>query len=31
MVRSTGDIDLYDRADRIPFDKIEKFFKESLK
>ena len=24
-------IDLYDRVDRIPFDKLERFFKDNLK
>lgn len=24
-------IDLYDRSDRIPFDRLERFFKDNLK
>ncbi|WP_417052605.1 alpha/beta hydrolase [Ellagibacter isourolithinifaciens] len=31
VVDDTEHIDLYDRTDRIPFDKLEAFFKESLK
>ena len=31
VVEDAEHIDLYDRTDRIPFDKLEKFFKEYLK
>lgn len=31
VVKDAEHIDLYDRTDRIPFDKLEKFFKENLK
>ncbi len=31
IVRDAEHIDLYDRTDRIPWDKVEKFFKENLK
>lgn len=31
VVDDAEHIDLYDRTDRIPFDKLEAFFKESLK
>ena len=31
VVKDAEHIDLYDRTDRIPFDKIEAFFKENLK
>lgn len=30
-VKDAEHIDLYDRVDRIPFDKLERFFKENLK
>jgi fermentation-respiration switch protein FrsA (DUF1100 family) len=30
IVNDAEHIDLYDRTDRIPFDKLETFFKESL-
>lgn len=30
VVKDAEHIDLYDRVDRIPFDKIEEFFKKSL-
>ena len=31
VVKDAEHIDLYDKTDRIPFDKLEKFFKENLK
>lgn len=31
IVEDAEHIDLYDRTDRIPFDKLERFFKENLK
>lgn len=31
VVKDAEHIDLYDRVDRIPFDKLESFFKENLK
>ena len=31
IVEDAEHIDLYDRVDRIPFDKLERFFKENLK
>ncbi|MDO5293945.1 MAG: alpha/beta hydrolase [bacterium] len=31
VVEDAEHIDLYDRADRIPFDKLEEFFKQNLK
>ena len=31
IVEDAEHIDLYDRVDRIPFDKLESFFKEALK
>ena len=31
IVEDAEYIDLYDRVDRIPFDKLESFFKENLK
>lgn len=31
IVKDAEHIDLYDRTDRIPFDKLEKFFKDNLK
>jgi fermentation-respiration switch protein FrsA (DUF1100 family) len=31
VVEDAEHIDLYDRVDRIPFDKLESFFKESMK
>ena len=31
VVKDAEHIDLYDRTDRIPFDKLESFFKENLK
>lgn len=31
IVNDAEHIDLYDRVDRIPFDKVERFFKENLK
>lgn len=31
VVADAEHIDLYDRVDRIPFDKLESFFKENLK
>ncbi len=31
VVKDAEHIDLYDRVDRIPFDKIEDFFKTALK
>ena len=31
VVEDAEHIDLYDRTDRIPFDKLERFFKENLK
>ena len=31
VVEDAEHIDLYDRVDRIPFDKLEAFFKENLK
>jgi uncharacterized protein len=30
VVPNAGHVDLYDRADLIPFDKLEEFFTESL-
>ena len=30
VVEDAEHIDLYDRTDRIPFDKLEGFFKENL-
>ena len=30
VVEDAEHIDLYDRTDRIPFDKLENFFKENL-
>ena len=31
VVKDAEHIDLYDRTDRIPFDKLEDFFKTNLK
>ena len=31
IVKDAEHIDLYDKVDKIPFTKIEKFFKEHLK
>ena len=31
VVKDAEHIDLYDRTDRIPFDKLEEFFKTNLK
>jgi hypothetical protein len=31
VVEDAEHIDLYDRVDRIPFDKLESFFKDSMK
>jgi hypothetical protein len=31
IVEDAEHIDLYDRVDRIPFDKLERFFKDNLK
>lgn len=30
VVEDAEHIDLYDRTDRIPFDKLERFFRENL-
>ena len=30
-IKGAGHVDLYDRVDLIPFDKLESFFKENLK
>lgn len=30
VVKDAEHIDLYDRTDRIPFDKLERFFQENL-
>ena len=31
IVENAEHIDLYDKVDKIPFDKLESFFKENLK
>ena len=31
IVPNAGHVDLYDKKDKIPFDKLETFFKEHLK
>lgn len=31
VVPNAGHVDLYDRVDLIPFDKLERFFKNALK